>query len=176
MPPDPGQGGYPPPGGSYPPPGAQPPPPPGQPGGYGAAPMPAYQAPMGAVLAEWPQRALGGLIDFFGGAFLAIFVQLFISYALGALLALANLGWAIYNGYLNGQTGKSYGKQVVGLKVINEADGSLIGGGNGVVRFFAHIVDAVICYIGFLFPLWDAKKQTIADKIIKTVVIVDKPS
>jgi uncharacterized RDD family membrane protein YckC len=33
-------------------------------------------------------------------------------------------------------------------------------------------VDAIICYIGFLFPLWDSKKQTIADKIVKSVVVV----
>jgi hypothetical protein len=39
------------------------------------------------------------------------------------------------------------------------------------VRDLAHIVDSVICYVGFLFPLWDAKKQTLADKIVKTVVV-----
>ena len=32
-------------------------------------------------------------------------------------------------------------------------------------------VDAVICLIGFLFPLWDAKRQTLADKILTTVVL-----
>lgn len=29
----------------------------------------------------------------------------------------------------------------------------------------------MICNIGYLFPLWDPKRQTIADKIMKTVVI-----
>jgi uncharacterized RDD family membrane protein YckC len=32
-------------------------------------------------------------------------------------------------------------------------------------------VDAFICYIGFLWPLWDTKRQTLADKIMQTVVI-----
>jgi uncharacterized RDD family membrane protein YckC len=32
-------------------------------------------------------------------------------------------------------------------------------------------VDGIICYIGWLFPLWDAKKQTLADKIMGTVVV-----
>jgi hypothetical protein len=26
----------------------------------------------------------------------------------------------------------------------------------------------LICYIGWLFPLWDAKRQTIGDKIMTT--------
>jgi len=33
----------------------------------------------------------------------------------------------------------------------------------------AHIIDGLICNIGYLFPLWDAKRQTIADKIMSTV-------
>ena len=41
------------------------------------------------------------------------------------------------------------------------------------VRDIAHIVDAIICYVGFLFPLWDGKKQTLADKMVHTVVLKD---
>ena len=145
-----------------------PPPPPGPaPTGPGATPW------QGPPLAEWPQRALGGLIDFIApGIVAAILFQ--INFGLGLLANLASLGWAIYNAYLNGATGKSVGKQVVGLKVISETNGQLIGVGNGIVRWLAHIVDAIICYLGFLLPLIDPKKQTIADKIMKTVVIVDK--
>jgi hypothetical protein len=32
-------------------------------------------------------------------------------------------------------------------------------------------VDSVACFVGFLFPLWDAKRQTLADMIVKSVVI-----
>ena len=39
------------------------------------------------------------------------------------------------------------------------------------LRDLAHFVDAVICYVGFLFPLWDSKRQTLADKIVSTVVV-----
>ena len=39
------------------------------------------------------------------------------------------------------------------------------------VRSLAHIVDG-FCYIGYLWPIWDAKNQTFADKIMSTVVIV----
>ena len=33
------------------------------------------------------------------------------------------------------------------------------------------VVDAIICYIGYLFPLWDPKRQTLADKIMTTVCL-----
>ena len=35
----------------------------------------------------------------------------------------------------------------------------------------SRILDSLACYIGWLFPIWDAKRQTLADKIISTVVI-----
>ena len=40
-----------------------------------------------------------------------------------------------------------------------------------VLRSLAHCVDAIICYIGFLLPLWDPKRQTLADKIMTTVCL-----
>jgi hypothetical protein len=43
--------------------------------------------------------------------------------------------------------------------------------GMAFVRDLCHIVDSLICYIGYLFPLWDAQRQTLADKIMSTVVI-----
>ena len=45
-----------------------------------------------------------------------------------------------------------------------------IGFGLSVVRYFAHFLDA-ICYIGYLWPLWDDKRQTFADKIMTTVCL-----
>ena len=164
-------GAYPPPGGAYPPPGGAYPPPGGgfqQPGGF---PPPGGSQPAGfGQLAEWPQRALGGLIDFIGPSIVANVIGRIIP-VLGILLSLAALGWGIYNAYLNGSTGQSFGKKIAGLKVVGEQTGQVIGGGMGIVRWLCHIVDSAICLVGWLFPLWDAKKQTIADKIIKTVVI-----
>ncbi|MBE1486426.1 RDD family protein [Plantactinospora soyae] len=73
--------------------------------------------------------------------------------------------------YLTGKTGQSWGKKALGISLIDEAGGQPIGMGKAFVRELAHFVDGIICYIGYLFPLWDAKKQTIADKIMKTVVV-----
>lgn len=157
-------------GGSTPPPppppgGGFPPPPPPAGGGY---PPPGGQA---AVLADWPLRAQSALVDWFGPSLLAVFVQYTISASLGLLLSLAALGWALYQAYQSGETGQSMGKQMAGTRLVSETTGQNVGGGAAVGRYFVHIIDALICYIGFLFPLWDAKKQTIADKLMKTVVV-----
>ncbi len=82
------------------------------------------------------------------------------------------IGFFIWNTVLKqGKTGYSIGKGVLGIKLIGERTGQPIGGGMAFVRQLAHIVDGIPCYIGYLWPLWDAKRQTFADKIVSTVVI-----
>lgn len=158
-------------------PGSQPPlaPPVGGTGTFGA-PGPGGPAlsPNGQPLAEWPIRVLSALIDF---VVPWVIVGIFYSFSitLGTLFWVLAMGWAIYMGYLNGQTGQSIGKKVAGTRVVKADTGELIGGGMGILRYFAHIADSIICYIGFLFPLWDAKKQTISDKIVGTVVETGAP-
>ncbi|MGB2921849.1 MAG: RDD family protein [Mycobacterium sp.] len=82
------------------------------------------------------------------------------------------LAYVIWNlGHRQGATGSSIGKAMMKFQVISEKTWQPIGFGRSVVRQLAHIIDGVICYIGYLFPLWDAKRQTIADKIMTTVCI-----
>jgi uncharacterized RDD family membrane protein YckC len=84
----------------------------------------------------------------------------------------AALGYGIWNfGYRQGVTGSSIGKSVMKFKVVAEATGQPIGFGMSIVRQLAHIIDGLILCIGYLFPLWDAKRQTIADKIMTTVCL-----
>jgi uncharacterized RDD family membrane protein YckC len=86
--------------------------------------------------------------------------------------ALAGVAYVIWNlGYKQGTTGSSIGKSIMKFKVVSEQTGQPIGFGLSVLRQIAHGIDAAICYIGFLFPLWDAKRQTIADKILSTVCV-----
>ena len=47
----------------------------------------------------------------------------------------------------------------------------MIGAGLSIGRAILHVVDQLPCYLGYLWPLWDAKKQTFTDKIVQTVVI-----
>ena len=92
-----------------------------------------------------------------------------LSIGLAGVLALA---YGIWNwGYRQGTTGSSIGKSILKFKVVSEKTGQPIGFGMSIVRQLAHIIDGAICYIGYLFPLWDAKRQTIADKIMTTICL-----
>ncbi len=174
-------GGYPPPPPSTPPPGydAPPPgydaPPPGYgapPPGYGMPPDAGYGQASGPAgrYADWPKRALSGLIDSVGPGLLAGVIYAG-SRGLGTLLWLAAIAWGLYNAYLGGQTGQSTGKKIAGTRLLSEQTGQPIGGGMGIARYFVHIIDGIPCYLGYLWPLWDAKRQTFADKILHTVVV-----
>jgi uncharacterized RDD family membrane protein YckC len=92
-----------------------------------------------------------------------------LSITLAGILALAYVVWNY--GYRQGTTGSSIGKSIMKFKVVSEKTGQPIGFGMSIVRQLAHIIDGAICYIGYLFPLWDAKRQTIADKIMTTICL-----
>ena len=62
----------------------------------------------------------------------------------------------------------------MGIKLVKAETGQPIGAGMAFVRQIAHILDGIPCYIGYLWPLWDDKRQTFADKVIGTYVI-DQP-
>jgi uncharacterized RDD family membrane protein YckC len=161
-----------------------PPPPPnyGAPSGFDGQPnFGQPMAPAAVPFASWGQRVAATLLDSLMVSILYIPLIIIvlilgaISSTLGGLFAvigyLALFGLFVYWFYLTGTTGQSPGKKVMGIQVVNANTGQFIGGGMGIVRQLVHFVDGAICYIGYLFPLWDAKKQTIADKIMTTVVI-----
>ncbi|WP_323793785.1 RDD family protein [Nocardioides sp.] len=87
---------------------------------------------------------------------------------LGVVAYLAFYVWNIF--IKQGSTGYTIGKGVLGIKLISEQTGQPIGAGKAFVRQLAHILDS-FCYIGYLWPLWDAKNQTFADKIMTTIVV-----
>lgn len=148
--------------------GNMPPPPPN----YGDAPPPGYGNVPAPDYANWAQRVGAYLIDY-----APIFVLLVIDLAvhnvpLGGLISLISLGIWLYNRWLQaGKTGQSWGKKALGLKLVSESTGQPIGPGMAFARDICHILDSLACFIGWLFPLWDAKRQTFADKIISTVVV-----
>ena len=120
--------------------------------------------------ASWIQRVGAYLIDVAPILVLELIFSRIT--AIYVLVAIAGLGWTIYNRwYQGGTTGQSLGKKVLNLRLVSEQTGQPIGMLMAFVRDICHFIDAIICYIGFLFPLWDSKRQTLADKIVKTVVI-----
>lgn len=91
--------------------------------------------------------------------------------AIGGLLLFAG---GLFFSYLEGTKGQTPGKKALGIAVLREADGQVLGFGMAFVRRLAHTLDSFCCAIGYLWPLWDSKNQTFADKIIKSVVVKTK--
>jgi uncharacterized RDD family membrane protein YckC len=132
---------------------------------YGYVPQP--PAP---VLANWGLRLGSGVIDW---VILVIPTWILSAVAGQWVAGVFELAVLAGYGYMDGTTGQTVGKKVVGVRVAKLEDGSLLGVGMGIARKFLHLLDAVCC-IGFLWPLWDEKKQTFADKIVSSVVVVSK--
>jgi uncharacterized RDD family membrane protein YckC len=89
----------------------------------------------------------------------------------GTVLSLVALGWQIYNRWvLAGRTGQSVGKRVLKMVLIGDGTGRPIGVLNAFLRDLVHILDG-FAYIGYLWPLWDEKRQTFADKLMRTIVV-----
>jgi uncharacterized RDD family membrane protein YckC len=154
--------------------------------GYG---QPAYgppgygPAPHVGQLAEWPARAGAFLIDV-GIVIVAEVVLVFLllllgsrSWTLAIVLGIAGFlalfAFAIWNQcYRQGVTGQTIGKKVVGLRLVGVETGAPVGFGTSFLRQLAHVIDGMPLYIGYLWPLWDPMKQTFADKICNTVVVL----
>ncbi len=94
----------------------------------------------------------------------------FVVLGLGILLAIAvNLWNRVFR---MGRTGQSVGKSVVGLRLIHTQTGQPIGAGMCFVReFMSGIINQVV-YLSYLWMLWDTDKQTLADKVVSSTVIV----
>ncbi|KQR12375.1 RDD family protein [Cellulomonas sp. Leaf334] len=91
-----------------------------------------------------------------------------LAFGVCAVLSLVLWGWNRW--VRGGRTGQSWGKQAVGLTMQRDATGEPIGVWMAFVRDVAHYVDGIL-YLGYLWPLWDTKRQTFSDKLTKTVVV-----
>jgi uncharacterized RDD family membrane protein YckC len=128
-------------------------------------------------LAIWPLRVVSGLVDqAIIGAPAWVPYQVLGSGHRRALF-IANGGWValgllVLVAYGESRTGRSPGKALYRLRLVREETGQPLGFGAAVGRRFAHVLDVLSCYLGCLWPLWDAKRQTFADKCVGSVVLV----
>jgi uncharacterized RDD family membrane protein YckC len=89
-----------------------------------------------------------------------------------ALIWLVTIGIMVWNiGIRQGRTGRSLGKSAVGTRLVHGRTGQPVGVGMAIVRQLAHLLDSWSFMIGYLWPLWDAKRQTFADKVTGSVVV-----
>ncbi|MGO1316190.1 MAG: RDD family protein [Cellulomonadaceae bacterium] len=69
-----------------------------------------------------------------------------------------------------GTSGQSIGKKAMGIRLVKESTGGPVGVGMVFIREILAFINAFF-YLGYLWPLWDAKRQTFTDKIVGSVVV-----
>jgi uncharacterized RDD family membrane protein YckC len=179
------------PGGAYPPP---PPPPTGQFGQYGQ-PTPGGQSPY----ASWGARVGGWLIDFVIILVVnGILSRLFRHTSTGAVhftmttttngntvvhhneisflaLAIATVLSLAYSTILCGNSrGQTVGMMAVGARAVKADGHTVLGYGPAFGRALLEWVfgyTVILWVLDMLFPLWDARNQTLHDKAASAVVI-----
>lgn len=158
-------------------PGQVPPNFPPQTGGYTAPGAPAFaSAPAQPVLASFGKRVQGWILDWF---------------AIGLVVGIVfSIVWPTRSEYSTGSTLRSFVQFVLECAILAflttsgqtpgrkwaktqliDANGQPVERNAAFLRNLYHFLDSIACLIGWLWPAWDAKKQTFADKIAKTTVI-----
>ncbi|HWU33558.1 MAG TPA: RDD family protein [Marmoricola sp.] len=85
---------------------------------------------------------------------------------------LPGFAFALWNQvFKQGRTGQTIGKKAVNITLLKEGAGQPLGPGVTFGRQLLHVLDSMSFYLGWLWPLWDAKRQTFADKIVGSVVV-----
>ncbi len=67
--------------------------------------------------------------------------------------------------------GQTFGKKLLGIRVVRKTNGGPIGFGLAVGRYLARFVDIVTLGLGLLWAAWDPLHQTFHDKIAGTLVV-----
>lgn len=94
--------------------------------------------------------------------------------AAAVLLGLvAMVGALVYYAKLEGgPSGQTIGKKAMGIRVADATTGGPIGSGRALGRYlFKTFISGNVCALGYLWMLWDGRKQTWHDKVVTSVVV-----
>lgn len=86
-----------------------------------------------------------------------------------AAMALVILVMAVNRLVLPTIVGFSLGRAVVGIAV-RKRDGSPVGMWRLLLRDLAHLLDTAALFVGWFWPLWDRRRRTFADLLLRTEV------
>ena len=94
-------------------------------------------------------------------------------WAIIAILGIVGVvAFAVMYSKMIATTGQAWGHRAVGVRIVDAATGGNIGAGKAFLRYFVGSwVNGFFCALGYLWPLWDAKKQTFGDKMFSTYSI-----
>jgi uncharacterized RDD family membrane protein YckC len=156
-----------------------------------AAPLEGQLPPLlyqGQPLATWGSRVVAYLFDLLFGLLLEVpgGVLVGVGAALhgGVRVALIIVGSVLLligvivqiwqSGWRQGARGQSWGKSVTGLRTVSAETMRPIGGPMGLLRWLVDIIlgtISILQLLNYLWPLWDARRQTWSDKVVGSVVL-----
>jgi hypothetical protein len=123
-----------------------------------------------SIYASWGRRVLGYVVDL---AVMTVPLLIALAYDDPTVVALGitwALGWFVGNRVLTqGRTGTTLGRHLTGTQLWQTPDTPPPGARTALLRELAHVVD-VVCLVGLVRPLWDARGRTIADSLCGTTV------
>lgn len=119
--------------------------------------------------AGFPERLVAYIIDGIIIAIAQVVLQFILPYGLAVLLSFG-VGIA-YFAYFWSSTGQTPGKIVMNLRVVSSETGDLIDPGRAILRYVGYLVSGIPLGLGFLWVIWDEKKEGWHDKIAKTRVV-----
>ncbi len=90
-----------------------------------------------------------------------------------ALVGLAAIIWLyVYYFRREGHTGQTWGRKAASIRLVDATTGGPIGPGRSFGRYlFASFISGNVCLLGYLWALWDPRKQTWHDKVVTSVVV-----
>lgn len=78
------------------------------------------------------------------------------------------VSWTAFNRLvLPAITGQTLGRAVFGITIVRR-DGAAVGAWWLLLRDAAHLVDTAAVFVGWLWPLWDPRRRTFADILLRT--------
>jgi len=147
----------------------QPPPPPPPPGLPPEPWQPRQAGPSGPRAEFWPRfgaflidGVLIGVINRIVGAIAAPVVGLIIGLAV-------SIGYAVY--FISSPSGQTLGMKVLNIRAVDAVTNGQVAPGKAFLRWLVSIASGVVCFLGYLWMLWDPEKQTWQDKVAGTYVV-----
>jgi len=84
------------------------------------------------------------------------------------ILALINL---LYHTFFTWQSGKTLGKHIMKIKVVSIGEGALLSLPMSFLRALMRVVDEAFLYIGFLPAFFSPTRQTLHDRVSRSVIV-----
>lgn len=130
-------------------------------------------------LASWQARAGALAVDVVPGLAVAASLTLLAMgtemhgaawWAYVVAAALTVVAMAVNRWLIPSVSGWTVGRSVVAIRVVHRRDGAMAGVLRLFLRDVAHLLDTVALAVGWLWPLWDSRRRTFADLLLRTEV------